>query len=176
MSTLPKTRSVIRHFQDFPKAGICFVDVTPIMTTPEALTEVVDALAERYSKMHLDAVAGLESRGFYFGVPLAMRLGLPFVPLRKPGKLPGPIVSVDYGKEYGTDQIQVQKDSFRSGARVLVVDDLLATGGTLTAALRLVDMCGARAVEACCVIELQELGGRKKVEETGTPFHSLIVS
>jgi len=174
MSELPETRKVLRYFDDFPKKGIRFVDVNPIMEVPAAREEVLGALLARYKGMELDAVAGLEARGYFFGIPLAVALRLPFIPVRKPGKLPGETVAVEYAKEYGTDKLCAQRGAFRPGMRVLVVDDLLATGGTLAAACELVHTCGATVVEALCIIELAFLHGRDKLPKN-VPFHSLLV-
>ncbi|KAH3744932.1 adenine phosphoribosyltransferase [Pelomyxa schiedti] len=170
-STLVAAR-VLRYFRDFPKPGINFVDICPVMAHHEARSEIMKLLADRY-RGRVDAIAGLESRGFYFACPLACDLGLPFVPLRKPGKLPGTVVQVEYGKEYGKDIIQVQADAFTPGSRVLIVDDLMATGGTAKAACELVLSCHAVVSEVVCIIELAELNGKARLP-TGIPFHSLI--
>lgn len=173
---LKETRKVLRYFDDFPKKGIRFVDVNPIMYSPAALAEVMDILIKRYggAEYKIDAVAGLEARGYYFGIPLAVALKVPFIPLRKPGKLPGEISTVSYGKEYGKDSINVQKGCIAQGARVVIIDDLLATGGTLNAAIKLVQECGGVVVETMCVIELAALKGRAALP-ADIPFYSLIV-
>ena len=158
----PKTKGVLRYFEDFPKKGICFVDVNPIMSHPEALQEIMDFLIPRYKDMKLDAVCALESRGYYFGIPLAYALHIPFVPIRKPGKLPGKTVSVEYGKEYGKDVLQMQESAISRGARVVIIDDLLATGGSMNGAIKLLrDNFDAKVVETLCVIELPNLHGRE---------------
>lgn len=176
MCDLPETRKVLRYFDDFPKKGIRFVDVNPIMYNPAALSEIVDVLIKRYSsdEYKIGAVAGLEARGYYFGIPLAVALKVPFIPLRKPGKLPGEVSTVSYGKEYGKDSINVQKGCIEEGMRVVIIDDLLATGGTLNAAIKLVKECGGVVVETMCVIELAALKGRAALP-ADVPFHSLIV-
>ena len=170
----PKTKSVLRYFQDFPKKGICFVDVNPIMSSPEALDELVTFMTQRYRDQKLDAVCALESRGYYFGIPLARELHIPFVPIRKPGKLPGKVVSVEYGKEYGKDILQMQESALARGARVVIIDDLLATGGSMNGAIKLVrDNFDAKVVETLCVIELPNLHGRDTLPKD-VPFIALV--
>lgn len=169
----PITKKVLRYFQDFPKKGICFVDVNPIMGSPESTQEVVAFLVERYRGQKLDAVCALESRGYYFGIPLAYALHVPFVPIRKPGKLPGKVFSVEYGKEYGKDVLQMQEGVLAPGARVVIIDDLLATGGSMNGAIRLVrDNFAATIVETLCVIELPNLHGRDNLPKD-IPFTAL---
>lgn len=169
----PITKKVLRYFQDFPKKGICFVDVNPIMGSPESTQEVLDFLIARYRDQKLDAVCALESRGYYFGIPLAYALHVPFVPIRKPGKLPGKVFSVEYGKEYGKDVLQMQEGVLARGARVVIIDDLLATGGSMNGAIRLVrDNFDATIVETLCVIELPNLHGRDNLPKD-VPFIAL---
>ncbi|KAG1673946.1 hypothetical protein FOA52_015701 [Chlamydomonas sp. UWO 241] len=156
----------IRGVPDFPKAGILFWDVTTIFLNPAAFQYTIDLFKQKYADAKIDVVAGFEARGLIFGAPLALALGCAFVPLRKPGKLPGAIVSQEYITEYSTDKIEMHVGHVKEGQRVLLVDDLIATGGTLGAGIRLIEKVGGVVVEACCVIELPFLGGRKKVEGT----------
>jgi len=162
----------IRDVPDFPKPGILFKDITPLLQDARAFDECIallDALAPRTS---YDLVCGIESRGFLFGAPLATRAGKGFVPIRKPGKLPYKSVSQSYDLEYGTDRIEIHVDAVKSGQRVLVIDDVLATGGTLDAAVKLVRNVGGKVTAACVVIELLFLNGRKRLSEV--PVHSLV--
>jgi len=154
--------ALIRDVADFPKPGILFKDITPLLADADAFAHCVDALAEPWRDAGVDIVCGIESRGFIFGAALAHALGAGFAPLRKAGKLPPPTVGVDYGLEYGADRIEIGADALHSGHRVLVVDDVLATGGTLDAARRLLAMLGAQVVGGAVVIELEALGGRAR--------------
>ncbi|MCO5168520.1 MAG: adenine phosphoribosyltransferase [Planctomycetes bacterium] len=168
-------KRLIRDVPDFPKPGILFKDVTPLLADAPALARVVDALAEPYrqnGKPTVDRVLGIESRGFIFGTPVAQRLGVGFAPIRKPGKLPWKTVSESYALEYGEDRIELHEDAVHEGERVLIVDDLLATGGTLTAACRLVERLGGQVAGCAVVIELGFLDGRKRLGER--PLHSLV--
>ncbi|MBR2067795.1 MAG: adenine phosphoribosyltransferase [Solobacterium sp.] len=144
----------IASYQDFPKEGILFRDVTPIMKHPEAFKEVMRQFAEFARENNVNLIAGPESRGFIFGMPLAQELGVGFVPIRKPGKLPGELVSCKYDLEYGSNEIFMQKGSVEKGDRVLVVDDLLATGGTAKAAAKLIEELGGEVAGFAFVIEL----------------------
>ena len=154
-------KALIRDVPDFPIPGILFRDVTPLLHHPRGLREVVDRLAEEYGGRGIDRVAGIESRGFIFGAPLALALGVGFVPVRKPGKLPADTVRQEYALEYGTSALELHRDAVRPGERVLVVDDLLATGGTARASARLVEELGGVVAGAAFVIELTFLGGRE---------------
>lgn len=165
-------KALIRDVPDFPMQGILFRDVTPLLRDPQGLTQVVDAFAERYRGQGIDAVAGIESRGFLFGAPLAVALGVGFVPIRKLGKLPADKISREYALEYGTNSLEVHRDAVRSGERVLLLDDLLATGGTARAASELLEELGAQVVEAAFVIELAFLNGRAALD--GRPVHALL--
>jgi len=158
-----KLKRAVRDVPDFPKPGILFKDITPILSEPELLRETVEALARPFRSEGITKVLGIESRGFLFGPSLAMSLGAGFVPARKPGKLPGKTVRETYALEYGKDALEIHDDAFQKGERVLLVDDLLATGGTAAAAARLAERLGARVVGAAFVIELEFLGGRLKV-------------
>jgi adenine phosphoribosyltransferase len=165
-------KSLIRDVPDFPSHGILFRDVTPLLRDPAGLARVVDALAERYSGAGVDVVAGIESRGFIFGAPLALRLGVGFVPVRKPGKLPADKIRREYVLEYGTGALEVHVDAVRPGERVLLVDDLLATGGTAAAAVALLEQIGGTVADVAFVVELEFLAGRRALE--GYAVHSLV--
>jgi adenine phosphoribosyltransferase len=160
---LELVKQSIRGIPDFPKPGILFWDVTTLMLDTKAFRHAVDLLVERYRDAKIDVVAGFEARGFLFGAPVALALGLPFVPLRKPGKLPGETVGQEYVTEYSTDKIEMHTGHIQPGQRVLLVDDLVATGGTLAAGAALVKKVGGEVVEAACVIELPALKGREKI-------------
>jgi adenine phosphoribosyltransferase len=153
----------MRDVPDFPKKGIVFKDITPLLGDPKAFAQVIDAMAEPYAKAKVDRVLGIESRGFIFGTPVAQRLGVGFAPIRKPGKLPWKTVRESYALEYGQDTIELHEDAIQKGQRVLVVDDLLATGGTLSAACKLVERCGGVVAACAVVIELGFLDGRKRL-------------
>ena len=165
-------KALIRDVPDFPMQGILFRDVTPLLRDPQGLAQVVEALAERYRGQGIDVVAGIESRGFIFGTPLAVALGTGFVPIRKLGKLPAEKVTREYALEYGTNCLEVHRDAVRPGERVLLVDDLLATGGTARAAAELIEELGAEVVETAFVIELEFLKGRAALD--GRPAHALL--
>ena len=164
--------SLIRNVPDFPKPGIQFKDITTLLKKGDAFQFVINEWKERYADWHLDAVVGAESRGFIFGAPLAYALGLPFIPARKPGKLPAETISQEFALEYGTDTIEMHADSLQKDDRVLLVDDLLATGGTAKAICTLVERLGAKIAEVAVVIELPPLKGRESL--TGYPVHSMV--
>jgi len=153
----------IRGIPDFPKPGILFWDVTTMMLNHAAFKASIDMFTERYKEMKIDVVAGFEARGLIYGAPLALALGAAFVPLRKPNKLPGETISEEYALEYGTDKISMHVGAVQEGQNVLLVDDLIATGGTMGAGIRLMNRVNAKVVEAACVIELPDLGGRAKL-------------
>jgi adenine phosphoribosyltransferase len=157
-------RSKIRDVPDFPRPGILFKDITPVLADPAAFLACLDLIAKRYKGISIDAVMGIESRGFVFGAALAARLEKPFVPARKPGKLPWETVKVAYELEYGTDALEVHRDAFAPGQRVLLVDDLIATGGTAWAAAELARRLGAEVVGAAFVIELTFLAGAERLK------------
>jgi adenine phosphoribosyltransferase len=167
-----RLRSLIRAIPDFPAPGVLFRDITPLLHDVQALRSVNDALAEAGRGVTATAVAGIEARGFIFGVPVAERLGVPFIPMRKPGKLPGLRASAFYELEYGQASLEVHRDPSVAGQRVLIVDDLLATGGTAGAAARLVRELGGDLAGCAFVIELTALGGRANLE--GIEVRSLI--
>jgi adenine phosphoribosyltransferase len=154
----------VRDIPDFPKPGILFKDITPLLANPEALRIAVDRIAEAASKLpSFDAVAAAEARGFIFGAPVAMALNLPFVPIRKPGKLPYDKISIDYDLEYGTDRLEVHADAVSSGQKILLIDDVLATGGTMRACADLVRSIGADVVGCAFLIELGFLNGADRL-------------
>jgi adenine phosphoribosyltransferase len=163
-------RRALRTFPDFPAAGVLFQDVAPILRDPILLSRAVDAMAEPF-RGKARAVAGVESRGFILGVPVALRLGVPFVPVRKAGKLPGPTLRESYDLEYAKATLEVQRDAFEPGAPVLIVDDVLATGGTALAASRLVEMAGAEVAGWSFLLEIAGLGGRGRL---GGRAHALV--
>lgn len=164
--------SFIRDIPDFPKPGIIFKDITPLLGNPEAFAFVVESLAERYRDAGIQKIVGVESRGFIFGAPLAVRLGCGFVPVRKPGKLPAATVSQTFDLEYGQDTIEIHQDALKPGEKVLVLDDVLATGGTLEAAIQLVKAVGGQVHEAATILELTFLNGRDRLK--GHAYFSLI--
>ena len=161
----------IRDVPDFPKEGILFKDITPLLQSPEGLKASIDGLVEVVDPDSYDLVVGIESRGFIFGTALAHHLDKGFVPIRKPGKLPWKTASESYELEYGTDTIEIHVDAFEPGPRALIVDDLLATGGTAEAALKLVRRVGGEPVACAFVIELSFLPGRDKLD---VPVHALM--
>ncbi|WP_312772561.1 adenine phosphoribosyltransferase [Pseudoxanthomonas mexicana] len=152
--------ALLRDIPDFPKPGILFKDITPVLADGDAFAEAIAAMAEPWRGVSLDAVVGVEARGFILGAALARELEVGFVPVRKPGKLPGETLSQDYGLEYGRDRLEIHADALPAGARVIVVDDVLATGGTLNAALALVERQGARIVGTGVLVELGFLEAR----------------
>lgn len=156
-------KDYIRDVADFPKPGILFKDITPLLSDPTAFAAVISQLAERVVAYQPQKICGIESRGFLFGVPLAQKLNIGFAPARKAGKLPSAVVSHRYDLEYGTDELQVHKDAFSKGERVLIVDDVLATGGTAQAAQALVEKTGAHVVAQAFLMELLFLNGRAKL-------------
>ena len=159
-------KSKIRHVPDFPKPGILFYDITTLLRDPVGLTEAIDGIAEPFREQQVDLVVGIESRGFILGAPVADRLGVGFVPARKPGKLPSRTVRQSYDLEYGSDALEIHDDAIQDGQRVLIVDDLLATGGTACAARDLVEKVGGRVVGLAFLVELQFLKGRERLGET----------
>ena len=167
-----RLRELIRDIPDFPKPGILFRDITTLLRDGTALRESVDALCAPWRETGPDLVVGIESRGFLLGAPVADRLGVGFVPLRKPGKLPARTISEEYALEYGTDRIEMHADALEPGQRVLLVDDLLATGGTAAASAALLRRAGAEILAASFLVELTELRGRDKL--TGLPVLSVV--
>jgi len=164
----------IRDVPDFPKEGIVFKDITPLLGNIEALRKTLDDLAGPYRGSGVEIVTGVESRGFIFASMMADELGAGFVPIRKPGKLPAETISQSYDLEYGTDTVEIHADAISPGQKVLMVDDLLATGGTIQAACRLVNKLGGDIIGAAFVVELCFLAGRSKLDAMGIESHTLI--
>lgn len=158
-------KKLIREVPDFPQEGILFRDITPLLQSPEALRYVIDQFTERYRDADLQAIVSIESRGFLFGAPLAYKLGLPLIPVRKPGKLPAARMSVEYELEYGTDTLDIHKDALNKGDRVLIIDDLLATGGTALASAELVELVGGVVHGFAFLVELAFLSGRARLSD-----------
>ncbi|XP_047983608.1 adenine phosphoribosyltransferase 1, chloroplastic-like [Salvia hispanica] len=160
---IARIASSIRVIPDFPKPGIMFQDITTLLLDPKAFKDTIDLFVERYRDKNINVIAGIEARGFIFGPPIALAIGAKFVPMRKPKKLPGEVISEEYSLEYGTDKIEMHVGAVQAGERAVIVDDLIATGGTLNAAIRLLERVGVTVVECACVIELAELKGREKL-------------
>lgn len=156
---------------DFPKPGVQFQWYAHLMREPEAFKRAIDAFADRYQDLGIEAIAGLDSRGFIFGAALAYKLGIPFILIRKPGKLPGDVEKIDYELEYGKNSFEIERDTLYPGQKVLVIDDLLATGGTAAAACALIERLGAEVLEVACLMELTFLSGRENVPH---PVFSLV--
>lgn len=161
----------LREVPDFPEPGILFRDMTPLLANGVAFQDLIRGIAEHYEG-HIDAVAGLESRGFLLAAPIAVELGVSMLMIRKAGKLPGPLIGMDYSLEYGTARLEIQPHSVRSNARVLIVDDVLATGGTASAAAKLIENSGAHVAEILVLMELTALNGREKIQDI--PYQHLL--
>ncbi len=160
---MKKLEDYVESIPDFPEKGVVFRDVTSILQDADALRLAIDQIQEKLAGLDFDVVAGAESRGFIFGMPVAYNLHKPFVPIRKKGKLPRETVSVEYALEYGTASIEMHRDSIRPGQRVVVIDDLIATGGTMEAAVRLIEQLGGEVVRIVFLIELAGLNGRERL-------------
>jgi adenine phosphoribosyltransferase len=158
-------KNIIRDVPDFPKKGIIFKDITTLIKDPSAFKSSIKLLLKECKKYSVDKVVGIESRGFIFGTPIALELKAGFVPIRKPGKLPAETISETYELEYGTDSIQIHKDAIKPGDKVIIIDDLLATGGTAQAACKLIEKCGGKPVLIAFMIELTFLNGRDKLKD-----------
>jgi len=169
---MDRLKSKIRDIPDFPKPGIIFKDITPLVQDPTMMRFAVEQLTAPFIDQEITAVAGMEARGFIFGSLVAWQLGVGFIPLRKPGKLPYDVQSIDYELEYGTASLQAHIDAVKAGDRILLIDDLLATGGTAQASCELIETLGGEVVACAFVIELLALNGRKKL--ANHPIHSLI--
>jgi adenine phosphoribosyltransferase len=165
-------KSLIREIPDFPKPGILFRDITTLLRDPEGLRYTIDTLSDKCASLSPEYVIGMESRGFIFGAPVAYKLGAGFIPVRKPGKLPAAVHTVEYELEYGMDQLEVHQDALHPGSRVLIVDDLMATGGTASATAKLVQQIGCTLVGFGFIIELSDLAGRQKLPDV--PIVTLI--
>lgn len=166
-------KSVIKTVPDYPKKGIMFRDVTSVLEDHSAFSSSISLLLAQYAPMKFDKVAGTEARGFLFGAPLAIEMGIGFVPVRKPNKLPRNTISESYELEYGTDQLEIHEDAIKPGERVLMIDDLLATGGTMIATANLIRRLGGIADHAGFVISLPDLGGETKLNEHGISCYSI---
>jgi len=166
-------KSHIRTIPHYPKPNIMFRDITSLLKDPIGFKITINELVRRYADMEIDKVMGIEARGFIVGAPLAYALGKGFVPIRKKGKLPAETIGHDYELEYGTDRIEIHTDAIIPGERVLLVDDLIATGGTAEAATRLIEKIGGKIVECCFVIDLPDIGGRKRLEKHGYSVFAL---
>ncbi len=167
--------SLIRTIPDYPKPGVQFRDITTLLKDPAGLREVIDSLFTRYQHQKIDKVVGIESRGFIIGAALAYKLGVGFVPVRKAGKLPADTLGHDYALEYGADRVEIHSDAMTQGERILLVDDLIATGGTAEAAAILIQKLGGTVVECAFVIDLPDLGGVQRLAEKGLQSFSLCV-
>jgi len=165
-------KKLIRDVPDFPKKGIIFKDITPLIADPKAYQKAINSFAKRYDNKGIDKIVSIEARGFLFGAPLAYRLGAGIVPVRKPGKLPFHTNRISYELEYGTDSLDIHKDAIKKGENILIVDDLLATGGTVAAVCKLVEQLEGKVIELAFLIELGFLNGKAKLE--GYPVFSLI--
>jgi adenine phosphoribosyltransferase len=168
--TMTDLKTYIRHVPDFPKAGILFYDITTLLQDPVGLRAAIDSIAGPFADQKIDLVVGIESRGFIFGAPVADRLGTGFAPVRKPGKLPSACIRESYALEYGTDTLEIHEDAVKPGQRVLIVDDLLATGGTARATSELVKKLGGTVHGLAFLIELVALNGRSRL--TGENVHA----
>lgn len=167
-------KTIIRTIPDYPKPGIMFRDVTTLFGNPRAFRRAVDELVQPYAGVRIDKVAGIEARGFILGGAVAHQLSTGFVPIRKKGKLPFSTMGEDYDLEYGKDRVEIHTDAVRQGEHVIVVDDLIATGGTCFAAIKLLERAGAKVVGCCFVIDLPELGGAAKIRALGKEVTALV--
>ena len=166
-------KSKIRTIENYPIKGVMFRDITTLLKDPEGLRDSINKLVDRYKDLNIDKIAAIESRGFIIGAPLAYLLNVGLVLIRKPGKLPAETIDQDYKLEYGTDRIEVHTDAIDKGEKVLIVDDLIATGGTAEAAVRLVQKMKADIVECCFIIDLPDIGGRARLEDLGQKVFTL---
>jgi len=166
-------RNAIRSVPDWPKEGVTFRDITPVLQDPRSFRALIDIFVYRYMRQRLDLIAGVDARGFIIGSVLAYELNLGFVPVRKSGKLPFSTVVEEYTLEYGNNSVEMHTDAVLPGQRVLLVDDLIATGGTMVAASRLLQRLGANVIEAAAIIDLPDLGGSKAIRENGLPVFTV---
>jgi len=171
--SLAHIRAHIRSVPDWPQAGVVFRDITPVLQDPRSFRVLVDLFVYRYMDQKLDLIAGIDARGFIVGSVLAYELNLGFVPVRKQGKLPYRTVAEEYTLEYGNAAVEMHTDAVRPGQRVLLIDDLIATGGTMLAAARLLQRLGANVIEAAAIIDLPDLGGSRAVQHAGLPVFSV---
>ncbi len=166
--------STVRSIPDFPKAGIIFRDITTLFGNPRAFRAAIDQLVQPYAGVRIDKVAGIEARGFILGGAVAHQLSTGFVPIRKKGKLPWKTMGEDYALEYGTDRVEIHEDAVKKGEHVIVVDDLIATGGTAFAGIKLLERAGAKVIGCCFVIDLPELGGADRIRALGKEVTTLV--
>ena len=166
-------KSKIRTIKNYPIDGVMFRDITTLFEDPEGLRDSINKLSERYKDLKIDKIAAIEARGFILGAPLAYILNVGLVLIRKPGKLPAKTISQDYDLEYGSDQIEIHSDAIRPGEKVLIVDDLIATGGTAEAAVKIVEKMQGQIVECCFIIDLPDIGGRARLEGIGQKVFTL---
>jgi adenine phosphoribosyltransferase len=166
--------STIRSIPDYPKPGIIFRDITTLLGNPRAFRRAVDELVQPYCGVRIDKVAGIEARGFILGGAVAHQLSVGFIPVRKKGKLPWKVMGEDYALEYGTDRVEIHEDAVKKSENVLVVDDLIATGGTAFAAIKLLERAGAKVLGCCFVIDLPDLGGAEKIRALGKEVTTLV--
>lgn len=167
-------KTIIRTVPDWPEKGVMFRDITPLFQNPQALRLMMDAFIHRYFEKKIDVIAGVDARGFLLGVTIAYELNLPFIPVRKKGKLPFKTISEDYELEYGKATIELHDDAVKKGDRVVLFDDLIATGGTMLAAAKLIQRLGGDIVEAAVIVDLPALKGSEKIKAAGIPVHSLV--
>lgn len=172
-TTEEKFRDTVRVIPDFPKQGILFRDITPVLAKPELCSDILTELAGHWTNIKIDAIAGIESRGFLFGMSLAGKLGVPFIPLRKVGKLPGDTYKSEYQLEYGSAVLEMQKDAIHTGQHILIHDDLLATAGTANAAAHLIEQAGAEVMGFSFLIELEYFNGREILSKHGVSIETL---
>ncbi len=166
-------KSKIRTIENYPIKGVMFRDITTLLKDPEGLRDSINKLVDRYKDLNIDKIAAIESRGFIIGAPLAYFLNVGLILIRKPGKLPAETIDQDYKLEYGTDRIEVHVDAIENGEKVLIVDDLIATGGTAEAAVRLIQKMKGNIVECCFIIDLPDIGGRERLENMGQKVFTL---
>lgn len=174
MDITEKLKNVIRDIPDFPKEGIMFKDITPILAEPELVTEVVDYFVQKGKQDKVDVIVGVESRGFLFGLLIAERMGVPFVPVRKAGKLPYKTISHSYNLEYGSATVEIHEDAIKPGQKVMIHDDLLATGGTAMAAAELINRLGGKVCNYTFLIELSFLNGKKNITTNQENIYSIV--
>jgi adenine phosphoribosyltransferase len=174
MTLRDSLEAAIRSIPDYPKPGIVFRDITTLLGDARAFRRSIDELVHPYAGTKIDKIAGVEARGFILGGAMSHQLSAGFVPIRKKGKLPHETVRIAYSLEYGVDEMEMHKDAVKTGERIILVDDLIATGGTAEGAVKLLKQMGAEVVAACFIVDLPELGGRKKIEALGVPVRTLI--
>jgi adenine phosphoribosyltransferase len=174
MNLTEKIKDIVRDIPDFPKEGIIFKDITPILSSPKLVSEIVDWFVDKARKDQIDVIVGVESRGFFFGLMIAERLGVPFVPVRKAGKLPYNTIAHSYDLEYGSATVEIHEDALKPGQRVMIHDDLLATGGTAMAAATLVEKLGAKVCNYTFLIELSFLEGKKNISTNQENIYSIV--